>query len=345
MAKKLYVRNNDNTEWVPLATSIPNASAYATYEYVDNELANIDLTSTINTASAAAVTYIVDAAPSTLNTLNELAAALNDDANFASTIATSLGNKLDISTASSTYLTQVNASSTYLTQINASTIYATKTELNNIDALPSQSGNTGKFLQTDGTDVSWQNVDLSSKQDYSVVLDTLGSSYISLGEGSGFLKYTRGFLGSSPTWSLDTTTYLTQSSASTTYVSKSGANYQISNTTATTVNSATPTTIASLTITTNGRPVFLVATGDANPVSAGDWNYIALYRGSTRVGKLIINQTSGPSYNNPWALTHIDVPSSGTYTYTVKAYQGVGTITYGETGNDQAPTLIAIELF
>jgi hypothetical protein len=113
MAKKIYVRNNLNTEWIPLATSIPNASAYATYEYVDNELANIDLTSTINTASAAAVTYIVDAAPSTLDTLNELAAALNDDANFASTVATSLGNKLDISTASSTYLTQANASTIY----------------------------------------------------------------------------------------------------------------------------------------------------------------------------------------------------------------------------------------
>jgi hypothetical protein len=210
MAKKIYVRNNDNTEWIPLATSIPNASAYATYEYVDNELANIDLTSTINTASAAAVTYLVDYAPETLNTLNELSAALNDDANFASTITTSLGNKLDISSASATYLTQVNASTTY----------ATKTELNNIDALPSQSGNTGKFLQTDGTDVSWQNVDLSSKQDYSVVLDTLGSSYISLGEGSGFLKYTRGFLGSSPTWSLDTTTYLTQTSASSSFALK-----------------------------------------------------------------------------------------------------------------------------
>jgi hypothetical protein len=103
MAKKIYVRNNDNTEWVPLATSIPNASAYATYEYVDNELGNIDLISTINTASAAAVTYLVDSAPETLNTLNELSAALNDDANFASTISTSLGNKLDSTTAASTY--------------------------------------------------------------------------------------------------------------------------------------------------------------------------------------------------------------------------------------------------
>lgn len=75
--------------------------------------ATVDLSSAINTASAAAVTYLVDGAPSALNTLNELSAALNDDENFASTITTSLGTKLDSSTASTTYLTQVSASTTY----------------------------------------------------------------------------------------------------------------------------------------------------------------------------------------------------------------------------------------
>jgi hypothetical protein len=60
-----------------------------------------------------AVSNLVDAAPTTLNTLNELATALGNDANFSTTIATSLGNKLDSSTAASTYLTQSNASSTY----------------------------------------------------------------------------------------------------------------------------------------------------------------------------------------------------------------------------------------
>ncbi len=50
-----------------------------------------------------AVSNLVDTAPSTLNTLNELAAAINDDASFASTITTALGNKLDSSTAASTY--------------------------------------------------------------------------------------------------------------------------------------------------------------------------------------------------------------------------------------------------
>ena len=128
MAKKLYVRNSENTEWVEIASATTDLSTYLTNSSASNtyltqisasstyatktELNNIDLSS----ASTAAVAAIVDSAPATLNTLNELAAALGDDANFASTVATSLGNKLDISTASSTYLTQVSASTTYATQ-------------------------------------------------------------------------------------------------------------------------------------------------------------------------------------------------------------------------------------
>ena len=46
---------------------------------------------------------LIDGAPEALNTLNELAAAINDDVSYAATITTALGNKLDSSTASSTY--------------------------------------------------------------------------------------------------------------------------------------------------------------------------------------------------------------------------------------------------
>ena len=99
---------------------LTQASASTTYA-TKSELSNIDLSS----ASAAAVAAIVDSAPETLNTLNELAAALGDDANFASTVTTALGNKLNTSTASSTYLTQASASDTYLTQASASSTYAT----------------------------------------------------------------------------------------------------------------------------------------------------------------------------------------------------------------------------
>ena len=41
------------------------------------------------------VASLVDSAPDTLNTLNELAAALGDDPNFATTIATEIGKKID----------------------------------------------------------------------------------------------------------------------------------------------------------------------------------------------------------------------------------------------------------
>lgn len=43
----------------------------------------------------AAVSSLIDGAPGLLDTLNELAAALGDDANFASTITTSIASKAD----------------------------------------------------------------------------------------------------------------------------------------------------------------------------------------------------------------------------------------------------------
>lgn len=41
------------------------------------------------------VASLVNSAPETLDTLNELAAALGNDANFATTVATQIGSKVD----------------------------------------------------------------------------------------------------------------------------------------------------------------------------------------------------------------------------------------------------------
>lgn len=72
---------------------------YATEQYVDDAIAAIpptDLTGyATETYVNTAVSNLVDSAPSTLDTLNELAAALGDDANFATTVTTALGNKQD----------------------------------------------------------------------------------------------------------------------------------------------------------------------------------------------------------------------------------------------------------
>ena len=100
-----YSKAESDARYLSLSTAsstyLTIASASGTYA-TQADLDNIDLTSTINTASAAAVNFLVDGAPEALNTLNELAAALEDNADV-----------LDL----------------YLTQSSASTIYATQAEL------------------------------------------------------------------------------------------------------------------------------------------------------------------------------------------------------------------------
>lgn len=61
----------------PTASAGTNTTQLANTAFVQQEIASL-----------------IDAAPGTLNTLNELAAALGDDPNFATTISTSLGEKL-----------------------------------------------------------------------------------------------------------------------------------------------------------------------------------------------------------------------------------------------------------
>lgn len=64
---------------VPTAPSGTNSTQIANTAFVRTEISNL-----------------IDSAPSTLDTLNELAAALGDDANFATTIASGLGQKANI---------------------------------------------------------------------------------------------------------------------------------------------------------------------------------------------------------------------------------------------------------
>ena len=56
---------------------------------------NVALTYATDQDVADAVAALVDSSPTTLDTLNELAAALGNDPNFATTITNSLGNKVD----------------------------------------------------------------------------------------------------------------------------------------------------------------------------------------------------------------------------------------------------------
>ena len=74
--KKIKI-GDGSTAWNSLTYAV-DFSSYATQTYVDNSISSL-----------------IDSAPAALDTLNELAAALNDDASFATTVTNSLADKSD----------------------------------------------------------------------------------------------------------------------------------------------------------------------------------------------------------------------------------------------------------
>lgn len=92
-------------DWKPAAVDITDSTttgrALVTATDVAAARTTLDTYSKAETdaAAAAAASAIVDSAPGALDTLNELAAALGDDPNFAATTSTALGNRLRVDAA------------------------------------------------------------------------------------------------------------------------------------------------------------------------------------------------------------------------------------------------------
>lgn len=99
----------------------------------------------VQSAIDTAISNLVDGAPDLLNTLNELAAAINDDPTFFTTIATNLSNHESDTT---------NVHGIADTSLLATTTYVDNA-ISSFEALPDQTGNAGEFLTTDGTNTSW----------------------------------------------------------------------------------------------------------------------------------------------------------------------------------------------
>jgi len=94
-----------------LNSQFANDSGFITQSAVPTAVSAFTNDSSYATTSqvATAVAGILDAAPAALDTLNELAAALGDDANYAATTATSIGlkaNQTEVNTLSGTQGTQ-----------------------------------------------------------------------------------------------------------------------------------------------------------------------------------------------------------------------------------------------
>ncbi|QDP51768.1 MAG: hypothetical protein GOVbin1578_31 [Prokaryotic dsDNA virus sp.] len=132
-------------------------NSYATQSFVTTQISNL-----------------VDSAPGALDTLNELAAAIGDDANFATTINTSLGNRLriDVSNQSLTSTQKTNA----LTNLGINASYSG----NAATATALETARTIHGVSFDGT----ANIDLTE-----VIQDTVGAMFSSNTETNIVVTY------------------------------------------------------------------------------------------------------------------------------------------------------------
>jgi len=174
----------------------------------------------LNQASAI-VTGVIDAAPGALDTLNELAAALNDDANFATTIlgnidSASVNNQwytdYRVESASGALISYIDSELTILGTSSNNNLSASEVELVGII-------NTASVANTNYTDSAIIALNLTSKLVSASAAavsyaDSLTTSDIAEGNGLYFTNQRAIDAGSA--------TYLTQSNATATYLPKAG---------------------------------------------------------------------------------------------------------------------------
>lgn len=139
---------------------IPSLTGYATESYVTTAIGNV-----------------IDSAPGALNTLNELAAAINDDASYAATITNALSEKAPLT--SPTFTGTVDFTGATVTGI-PTTSTATPTTLGTVYGLTDTDGNValGRFSSLTGG--NW-NIAIG---DNAMKNNTNGSNNVSVGEAS-----------------------------------------------------------------------------------------------------------------------------------------------------------------
>ena len=180
------ITNTDVTHW-------NNA-----YNWGDHSLVSYATQTYVNTQ----VTNLVASAPSTLNTLNELALALGSDANFSTTITTLIGTK-EPTIAAGTTLQYWRGDKSWQTL----PIYT----LSGLGGEPTIAAGTN--LQYWRGDKSWQTLPVYTLSGLGgQPLDADLTAIAALAGTAGFLKKT-----ATDTWALDNSTYLTTASAATTY--------------------------------------------------------------------------------------------------------------------------------
>ena len=109
------------------------------------------------------------------------------------------------------------------------------------------------------------------------------------------------------------------------------------------LDSTTSPIYKELSITTHGRPVFIIVTGDNNPTSETCWFNIKFYRNGTMISSQIV-ESHGASWNIPFAMQYLDTVAAGTYTYKVEFSIGSGSSQLNESGDKQSPNFTIFEI-
>jgi hypothetical protein len=90
------------------------------------------------------------------------------------------------------------------------------------------------------------------------------------------------------------------------------------------------TVISAPAITTNGSPVQVIVTGDANPLINSAWCQMRLYRGTTAIGQIVQAESTTSNVNVPYSIQFVDAVAAGTYTYSMKVTGNAGGFNFGE---------------
>ena len=114
--RRIFVGDGVTAGGILVGDQLTNAYATSTFSsnaYLQDALAAIPTADVTNTYLqyfvSEELTNLIDSAPETLDTLNELAAALNDDPSFATSVSTSIGLR-----ATNTYVNSTFSSNSYL---------------------------------------------------------------------------------------------------------------------------------------------------------------------------------------------------------------------------------------
>ena len=312
-----------------------NLSTYATQSYVDTEIANL-----------------VDSAPTSLDTLNELAAALNDDANFATTVTNSLATKAPLAdpaltgtptaptATSGTNTTQI-ATTEFVQTAIANDIELTDLSVNTASASSggalSYNNTTGVFTFTPADTSSFGNASLNS---FSVTTGTANSN--------GGLSYnnTTGVFTFTPA---DLSSYLTSYTESDPVVGAingivkaDGAgniSAAVAGTDYSTFDAAfssltgTPTTIAGYGITDAFDGAFSSLTGTPTTIAGyGITDPIAYTNADIDIGSNDFITTGKVLFSNVYSVVG-DLPSASTYHGMFAHVHGTGKAYFAHAGN------------